>query len=101
MTKKIKYITNAPLEVGDNVIYIKMDDPFSNIKPGTPGKVVRIDDDTFGITYRVHWLDGSKLGLVDGVDTWRKVVNTDVESNLQENIILSTTKGKILKGINK
>jgi hypothetical protein len=38
MAKRVKYIPNAPLEKGDKVVCIKMDDPYSPVKAGTPCK---------------------------------------------------------------
>jgi hypothetical protein len=108
MAKKIKYVTNAPLEKDDKVICVKMDDHFSPVKPGTPGKVTGIDNVKNKIIYRVTWLDGSKYGLIvttpereSGDDTWKKIVEYDSDEELFENIILSTTKGKILKEIKR
>lgn len=101
MAKKIKYISDAQLEVGDKIICVKMDDPYSPVKPGTPGTVKSISEVQGSKIYYVNWLGDSKLALIEGVDKWRKIVEHDSDEELYENIILSTTKGKILKEIKR
>jgi hypothetical protein len=101
MAKKIKYISNAPLEVGDKVICVNMDDEYSAVKPGTPGTVKSVSDVQGSKIYYVSWLTGSKLALIDGVDNWKKIVEKDDDEELYENIVLSTTKGEILKEIKR
>lgn len=101
MGKKIKYISDAPLEVGDKIICVKMDDPYSPVKPGTPGTVKSVSNVQGSKIYYVDWLGGSKLALIDDVDKWRKIVESndsdDSEESLNEHkIILVRTKKDIL-----
>ncbi len=55
---------------GTRVELIRMDDPYSLLKPGDKG-TVRLVDDT--ATVFVDWDSGSGLGVVYGVDTVRKL----------------------------
>lgn len=98
MGKKIKYISDAPLEVGDKIICVKMDDPYSPVKPGTPGTVKSVSNVQGSKIYYINWLGDSKLALIEGVDKWRKIVETDdSEESLNEHkIILVRTKKDIL-----
>lgn len=97
MGKKVKYISNAPLEVGDKIILVKMDDPNSTVSPGMMGTVTKIDDLFGDKIYRVHWVNDSRLGIVDGVDEWKKITKVDDDSPINENkIILVRTKKDIL-----
>lgn len=98
MAKKIKYINNAPLEVGDQVICVKMDDEFSPVSPGTPGVVKSVSDVQGDTIYYVSWYTGSKLALISDVDKWKKVVETndDEESLNESKIVLVRTKRDIL-----
>jgi hypothetical protein len=103
MAKRVKYIPNAPLEKGDKVVCIKMDDEFSPVAGGTPGIVKRVAE-LMGLTqYYVDWRNGSKLALIDGIDQWRKVVEIDDEEteDLNEGYMFFTTKRAILKEIKK
>lgn len=98
MGKKIKYISDAPLEVGDKIICVKMDDPYSPVKPGTPGTVKSVSNVQGSKIYYINWLGDSKLALIEGVDKWRKIVEADdSEESLNEHkIILVRTKKDIL-----
>jgi len=72
---------NEPLEIGDRVMLLHMEDTYSNIMPGTWG-TVRGKSDFQGITqYNMSWDDGTKekkgkqistLGLLSDVDLWTK-----------------------------
>ena len=55
---------------GTRVELIRMDDPYSRLKPGDKG-TVRLVDDT--ATVFVDWDCGSGLGVVYGVDRVRKL----------------------------
>ena len=55
---------------GTRVELIRMDDPYSRLKPGDKG-TVRLVDDT--ATVFVDWDCGSELGVVYGVDRVRKL----------------------------
>jgi hypothetical protein len=96
MARKVKYLPNAPLEVGDKVICIKMDDPYSPVTSGTPGIVKRVSEVFGDKQYNVDWKGGSKLALIDGVDMWRKVVEMN-DDEINEGILFFTTKRAILK----
>jgi hypothetical protein len=98
MAKKIKYVNNAPLEVGDKVICVIMDDQYSPVNPGTPGKVKSVSEVQGDKIYYVEWVGGSKLALIDGADSWKKIVQIDgSEESLTENkIVLVRTKRDIL-----
>ena len=76
-----KLIKNAPLEVGDTVICVKMKDDY-----GVPGGIkglVKSVTNVFGDNqYNVNWQNGSSLSLIDGVDTWMKVNNKPIEEGV-------------------
>lgn len=102
MAKRVKYIPNAPLEVGDKVVCIKMADITSAVAGGTPGVVVNVNEVMGVMIYYVNWKSGSRLGLVGGVDHWRKVVEVNDEDkteDISEGYLFFTTKRAILKEI--
>jgi hypothetical protein len=52
---------------GRRVRLIRCDDSYTRLKPGTKGIVTFVD----GLdTVHVAWDDGSRLGLIPGVDQW-------------------------------
>ena len=56
---------------GCRVELVYMDDPYNKVlKPGCQGTVQAVDD--IG-TVHVKWDCGSSLGMVPGVDEWRKI----------------------------
>lgn len=55
---------------GTRVVLVKMDDPYTKLKPGDTGTVINIDD--VGTIF-VNWDRGSSLGIVFGEDICRKV----------------------------
>ncbi len=55
---------------GTRITLIKMDDPYTTLKPGDKGTVDYIDD--IG-TIHVNWDKGSSLGLIHGEDRYRKI----------------------------
>ena len=55
---------------GTRVILVKMDDPYTKLKPGDKGTVVSVDD--IG-TIHVNWDSGSYLGVAFGEDICRKI----------------------------
>ena len=61
----------ADYPTGTRVELIYMDDPYAKLLPGTQGVVEHVDD--IG-TIHVVWDNGSTLGLVPGVDRFRKVI---------------------------
>ena len=56
--------------MGDRVRLMRLDDDYSNLRPGDMGTVKLID--RFG-TIHVAWDDGSYYGLVPGVDRWEAI----------------------------
>lgn len=104
MASRIKYLKNAPLEVGDEVVCVIMDDNFSPVKSGTPGVVKSVSNVQGSNVYYVNWASGSKLALLEGVDQWRKVVSEDDEEEdrqLSEGFMFFTTKRALIKEIKK
>ena len=55
---------------GTRVELIRMDDPYSKLRPGDQGTVSCVDDTG---TVFVNWDCGSSLGVVYGVDEIRKI----------------------------
>jgi len=55
---------------GTRVILIKMDDPYTKLKPGEKGTVTGVDD--IG-TIHVNWDCGSCLGVAFGEDMCQKI----------------------------
>lgn len=55
---------------GTRVELIRMDDPYTRLKPGDKGTVRIVDD---AGTVFAHWDCGSGLGVVYGVDRVRKL----------------------------
>jgi len=64
---------------GQRVELIKMDDPYSKLKPGTQGTVEHIDNTG---TVFVNWDTGSKLGLIPDVDEYR-MLSEDEDRNFR------------------
>ena len=70
---------NPKLEPGDRIVLLHMDDPYSAVRMGTKGtvlKIVRVPFD-MGYQYNVKWDDGSVLDLLPEADSW--VLATDVK----------------------
>jgi hypothetical protein len=79
---KQKLLKNAPLESGDKVICLKMQDDYG-VPGGIPGTVKSVSN-VFGENqYNVNWKNGSTLALIEGVDQWLKVVE-ESDENIQE-----------------
>ena len=74
MSGKRKLIRNAPLEPGDSVLCVKMEDEYSPIPPGMKGKVKSVATVYGDKQYDVDWKNGSRLALIEGVDKWMKVI---------------------------
>ena len=55
---------------GTRVELVSMDDPYRKIPEGARGTVMLVDD--IG-TIHVAWDDGCRLGLVSGVDKFKKI----------------------------
>ena len=103
MAKRVKYLKNAPLEAGDEVVCVNMDDQFSPVKAGTTGVVKSVSNVQGSNVYYIKWDSGSNLALLEGVDQWRKVAkeDDDEEEQLSEGIMFFTTKRAIIKEIKK
>ena len=67
---------------GTRVELVSLEDPYSRLPEGTRGTVDAVDD--IG-TIHVRWDNGSRLGIVYGVDSIRKV--TEVSGVLKEQIL--------------
>lgn len=70
MNKEILKRLREEYPVGTRVELIKMDDPYSKLEPGDQGFVTGIDDCG---TIFVAWNRGSSLGLIFGVDQYKKI----------------------------
>jgi hypothetical protein len=68
---------------GTLVELVSMDDPFSKLKPGDRGRVSDIDDTG---TVFVAWDSGSGLGLVYGVDSFKKIEQELVQPSVLKTI---------------
>jgi len=70
---------NPVLEVGDRIVLIHMEDPYS-VRPGTVGTVLGIEKTPFGLgyQYRMLWDNGSNLSMAPELDSW--VLKSDWES---------------------
>ena len=89
---------NPKLEPGDRIVLLHMDDPYSAVRMGTKGTVLKIVKVPFdmGYQYNVKWDDGSVLDLLPEADSW--VLATDVKSKKN----LTTEEfGKELKTLSK
>jgi len=71
---------NPKLEPGDRIVLLHMDDPYSAVRMGTKGTVLKIVKVPFdmGYQYNVKWDNGSVLDLLPEADSW--VLATDVKS---------------------
>jgi hypothetical protein len=85
-----KYLKNAPLEKGDTVVCIKMQDEYG-VPGGVPGVVKSVANVMGDMQYYVEWDNGSKLALIEGVDKWMRVVQDDT---IEESFFM-TKKGLI------
>jgi len=103
MAKRVKYLKNAPLEAGDEVVCVNMDDQFSPVKAGTTGVVKSVSNVQGSNVYYIKWDSGSSLALLEGVDQWRKVAkeDDDEEEQLSEGFMFFTTKRAIINEIKK
>jgi len=71
MNKEILERLRGEYPVGTRVELIKMDnDPYSKLEPGDQGFITGIDD--VGTAF-VAWDCGSSLGLIFGVDQYKKI----------------------------
>jgi len=51
--------------IGQKIVLVKTDDPYTNLKTGDTGTIDYIDDTG---TIFVKWLNGSRLGVIPGYD---------------------------------
>ena len=70
---------NPKLEPGDRIVLLHMDDPYSAVRMGTKGTVIKVVTLPFGMgtQYNVKWDSGSTLDLIPDVDSW--ILSTDVK----------------------
>jgi hypothetical protein len=70
---------NPKLESGDRIVLLHMDDPYSAVRMGTKGTVIKVVTLPFGMgtQYNVKWDSGSTLDLIPDVDSW--ILATDVK----------------------
>lgn len=63
---------NPKLEPGDRIVLLHMDDPYSAVRMGTKGTVIKVVTLPFGMgtQYNVKWDSGSTLDLIPDVDSW-------------------------------
>ncbi|NCC69939.1 MAG: DUF4314 domain-containing protein [Clostridia bacterium] len=66
MLKRLK----SDYSPGTRVALVKMEDPYTRLKPGEKGTVTCVDD--IG-TIHVNWDSGSSLGVAFGEDLCRKI----------------------------
>ena len=66
---RLKFLRDKYPE-GTRVELIRMNDPYTNLKPGDQGTVICVDDMA---TVHVAWDNGSRLGVVYRVDHIRKL----------------------------
>lgn len=55
---------------GTRVVLEKMEDPYTQLKPGDGGRVVHVDDTG---SIHIQWDSGSCLAVIYGVDVIRKL----------------------------
>ena len=97
--EKIKLIKNAPLEVGDQVMCVRLKDIHSPVPTGVKGTVKRVSEIHNEKIYYVDWKNGSKLALIEGEDQWRKMTtasDSEEEKLSESKIVLVRTKSDIL-----
>jgi len=59
----------AKIKVGDIIELIQTDDSWTMLKPGSKGKVYKIDEEQDLIW--VEWENGEELALINGVDKFK------------------------------
>jgi hypothetical protein len=55
---------------GKRIYLIKMDDPYTNLKPGDEGTCTGVDDMS---QLLMKWDNGSTLNLIPGEDKWKVI----------------------------
>ena len=66
---------------GTRLVLISMDDPYSKLVSGDKGSVNYVDS---AGTIHMKWDRGSRLGLVYGVDVFRKLTDDEIEQEGKE-----------------
>ena len=66
---------------GTRLVLISMDDPYSKLVSGDKGSVNYVDS---AGTIHMKWDRGSRLGLVYGVDVFRKLSDKEIEQEEKE-----------------
>jgi hypothetical protein len=57
-------------KIGSRVALVKMDDPYTRLKPGDEGVITSYNNSPWGPQLSVNWDIGSTLDLVPGEDEW-------------------------------
>ena len=75
---------NPKLEPGDRIVLLHMDDPYSAIRMGTKGTVLKIVTLPFGMGYQynIKWDNGSTLDLLPDTDSWILATAVKPKTNL-------------------
>jgi len=75
---------NPKLEPGDRIVLLHMDDPYSAVRMGTKGTVIKVVTLPFGMgtQYNVKWDSGSTLDLIPDVDSWILAQDADNKKKL-------------------
>ena len=79
MANNAEYYRNA-YPPGTRLELVSMEDPFAPVPPGTRGTVVATD--SLG-TIHTEWDNGQTLGLIPGEDSFRKLTQEELESELR------------------
>ena len=98
MSRKEVEVLRKRYPKGTRVELVSLEDPYARIPEGTKGTVDAVDD--IG-TIHVRWDNGSRLGVVPGVDTIRKV--NEISGKLREQILQVRDTGLVnmfdIKGV--
>ena len=98
MSRKEVEVLRKRYPKGTRVELVSLEDPYARIPEGTKGTVDAVDD--IG-TIHVRWDNGSRLGVVPGVDTIRKV--NEISGLLKEQILQVRDTGLVnmfdIKGV--
>ena len=81
---------NPRLEVGDRIIFVSMQDPYSSITIGTRGEVIDVGYDPWSDEpiYSMKWDNGSTLKLIGDEDVWLK----EDKNPLNESVNITNSK---------
>ena len=88
---------NPKLEVGDRVVLISMEDPYSPVTAGNKGTVIGVGHDPWSTEplYYVEWDNGRTLNIVGDEDVWMKEDKKSLnESTNQQHPCDSLNKGR-------